>query len=116
MTRTTPSTFASYISRHTSRSASAACSRSSAPPGAVDDRVELGDLGGHRGDRVGIGDVEGDRPPADLLGQLRQRSTRRAAAIVSKPRAASRRTVAAPIPLLAPVTRAIGDIYRGARI
>ena len=77
------------------------------PAGVVDQDRDLRQRLGELGDGVWVGDVEAERAPADLAGDLLD--TARGAwrrATTSKPAPASARTVAAPIPLLAPVTSA----------
>ena len=97
-----------------SSSASAIGSSPSAPPALWTITSTLGSSSASAADRVRIGDVElaapARRPPRRAASQ---RSSRRAAATVSKPAAASARTVAAPIPLEAPVTSAIRRSLNG---
>lgn len=65
------------------------------------------------GDRRAGGDVEGDGSDPVALGwQGIEASRLRAAAITSNSSAANRRAVAAPMPLLAPVTTAIFGVVK----
>ena len=109
VTATTPITFDSNISRQRSSSASSSRLEPERAAGAVDDHVDPRQLVGERRDRVRVGDVERQRPPADLAPRA-PRSARAAAPRrpSRSPSAASARTVASPIPLEAPVTSAIG--------
>ena len=107
VTRTTPSTFDSNISRQRVLVGLGERFEPERAAGAVDDCVDPRQPLGERLDRVRVGDVEAERrarrPPRRAASQ---RSSRRAAATVSQPAAASARTVASPIPLEAPVTSA----------
>ncbi len=76
--------------------------------GAVDDDVEPVDLAASSATESGSATSRREARPPTSPASSSQRSSRRAAAIVSNPAAASARTVAAPIPLEAPVTRATG--------
>ena len=103
VTRSVPSTLVSHIQRQSSRSAR----RPFAAPGTagvvhrdVDPPQSVGQ-GGHR--RV-VGDVGQPPPSADLRRPAVRAVARRATATTWKPRSASVRAVASPIPALAPVT------------
>ena len=107
VTRITPATFDSHISRHCSSSASSTGSRPSAPPALWTIRSTCGSAGPSSATESGSATSRRIARPPTSAASASQRSRRRAADTVSKPAAARARTVAAPIPLEAPVTRAI---------
>src|SRR5215467_6944221 len=108
VTRSTPSTFVSYIACQSAGSATSTGSTPIAPPAlltstetssseSASEATEAGDVTSR---------VTGRMPGVDAASES-SRSRRRAAATTSNPSAASRRAVAAPMPLLAPVTTAV---------
>ena len=89
------------------RRRSATGSRPSAPPALLTSRRQRGHGVDEGVDRGGVGDVEGVGGGADARpASVSSRSRRRAPITTSKPSAASRRAVAAPMPDDAPVTTA----------
>ena len=70
MTRITPITFDSYIVRHFCSSASAIGSSPSAPPALLTNTAASGTASASSATELAVGDVEAQRPSADLLGQL----------------------------------------------
>src|SRR5436190_14179887 len=107
VTRTTPSTFDSYIARQRSSSASAIGSRPRAPPAECTIKLTSSSAPASSSTEAGsVTSRRSARPPTSRATSS-QRSTRRAAATMSKPAAARTRALAAPIPLEAPVTIAV---------
>ena len=109
VTRTRPSTLTSYIRAQSSTSASATGSRPNAPPALLTSTSQRGPTAAASAstDAASV-TSQATAGAADLLGQRRRagpRGGRRAT--TSKPSAASARAVAAPMPLLAPVTTAV---------
>src|SRR4051812_3294981 len=107
VTRITPSTLVSYICRQFSSSAAATGSSPSAPPALLTTTDTSGTLSASSATESGSATSSRTARPPTSRASSSQRSRRRAAATTSKPLDARDRTVAAPIPLLAPVTRAV---------
>lgn len=106
MTRMTPSTLVSHMARQLSSSASAIDSIPKAPPALFTRTPHSGTALASAVTASGsVTSQATERPPISSA-RASIRSARRAAQITSKPSAASRRAVAAPMPLLAPVTTA----------
>ena len=106
VTLITPITFVSNMPRQFSSSASATGSRPSAPPALLTSTESSGSVFARSATESGSVTSSRSALPPTSLATSSQRSSRLAAATTSKPAAASDLTVAAPIPLLAPVTKA----------
>src|SRR3954471_17822535 len=107
VTRITPITLVSYIWRQFSSSASATGSSPSAPPALLTTTDTSGSCSVSSATESGSATSSRSARPPTSRATASQRSRRLAAATTSNPAAASERTVASPMPLLAPVTSAI---------
>ena len=123
VTRRVPSTFTSNIHCQSSILPSSTVSRPWAPPALLTSRVIGPALSAAAlsaatdSSEVTSQTTAVAVPPAAVISvtSLSRRSARRAATITAKPAAASWRAVAAPIPLEAPVTIAVGDMVTSCR-
>src|SRR5581483_2482725 len=107
VTRMTPSTLASYIHRHFSSSASASGSSPRAPPALFTSTSQASTSAANAStDAVSVTSNASGRAPRGPA-TSRNLSMRRAPTTTSKPSFARRAAVAAPMPLLAPVTTAV---------
>jgi hypothetical protein len=110
--RREPMTFASYIESQSSSLATSIRSRPRAPPAALTSTRHSGTAEQNRCTESGSVTSRGAaRPPSSSASTCR-RSSRRAPTTRSNPSADSRRAVAIPIPLLAPVTTAVPRLMR----
>src|ERR1044072_8192538 len=106
--RIVPITFASYIQRHCSSSASATGSRPRAPPAVVRSRSQRGRRAAKASPESGWVTSRAIASAAPISSAISsRRSSRRAPRTTRNPSPASARAVAAPIPLDAPVTTAV---------
>ena len=103
----TPATFDSHISRQWSSSASPIGSSPSAPPALWTITSTSETSAASASTEAGSATSSRSARPPTSSASASSRSSRRAAEIVSRPAAARARTVASPIPLEAPVTRAM---------
>ena len=113
VTRTRPSTFTSYIRAQSVRSASATPAASNAPPALFTSTSSRGPtaFASAATEAASVTSQATAKPPISSARAV-IRSSRRAAQTTRKPSPASARAVAAPIPLLAPVTTAVRSLMR----
>ena len=108
VTRSVPSTLTENMACQSSGSAVATGSAPNAPPALFTSTSSSSPspAANSRTDSASVTSSRAGRTPVSFA-RVSSRSSRRAAAITSNPSATSRRAVAAPIPLLAPVTTAV---------
>src|SRR6266705_1424624 len=108
VTRSTPSTLMSYMACQSAGSAVETGSAPSAPPALLTSTATSSSESASDATEAGEVTSSGTaRMPGVDAAKASSRSSRRAAATTEYPSAARRRAVAAPIPLLAPVTTAV---------